>query len=578
MKKISKIFIILLSIFIISSCTVEEEKILRIDVDIKENEVFVLDDFNLEELFIKAYINEDVYIKVNITPDMLSEDDLLKLTNYGSHEITVNYQGFTDTITLNLIAGSVIEDETFELSIFEINDTHGYIEQDETKLGGLSNTASIINATRNKNDLDDVVLIGNGDMFQGTAISNVTEGKAVIDAMNEMDFDMMGIGNHEFDWGIEKILRYFDNDQSNGEANFPLLNANIYERSTNSLLLLENSKMFESLIIEKEDIKVGLVSFIGNVASSISYNYIKPYEIKLDYEQRAKRICSNLKDQGADVIIVNIHGGESSGVRDYDFNNIVANLTYNGEYLVDAIINGHTHTRQKGFITRSGDVSCPVVQSSGNNKGLGKITLSIHKDTKDVIEADVYNLSVDTKDYDNNVQRVIDEYTNTISSEVYCVAGETVTSKSKMGIWVSSVIKEATRADVAIINTGSIRSTGGFEKGKNVTINNVYELYPFNNLICLTKVKASEIYSLLNKYEFYYSSSVDISRYKNSNELILVATVDYVYYKSYFPGNTTGIVTHYDVPDLLIRELRLQDTFMPITNPNILIGGLIVYE
>lgn len=578
MKKISKIFILLLSIFIISSCTTNEEEILWIDVDIKENEEFVLEEFNLEDLFLKAYISDDMYIKVDLTPDMLSSDDLLKLTTYGTHNITINYKGFSDTIIINIVAGSIVEDEPFELSIFELNDTHGYIEQDESKLGGLSNTASIINATRNKNDLDDVVLIGNGDMFQGTAISNVTEGKAVIDAMNEMDFDMMGIGNHEFDWGIEKILRYFDNDQSNGEANFPLLNANIYERSTNSLLLLENSKMFESIIIEKEDIKVGLVSFIGNVASSISYNYIKPYEIKLDYEQRAKRICSNLKDQGADVIIVNIHGGDSSGVKNYDFNNIVANLTYNGEYLVDAIINGHTHTRQKGFITRSGDVSCPVVQSSGNNQGLGKITLTIDKDTKDVIEAEVYNLSVDTKDFDSNVQSVIDEYANKISSEVYCVAGETVTSRSNLGIWVSGVIRQATGANVALINTGSIRSTGGFEKGKNVTINNVYEFYPFNNLICLTKVKASEIYSLLNKYEFYYSSDVNISNYKNSNKTILVATVDYVYYKSYFPSNNTGIVTTYDVPDILIRELRLQDTFMPITNPNIQIGRIIEYE
>ena len=40
-------------------------------------------------------------------------------------------------------------------------------------------------------------------MFQGTAISNYDHGKTFIDIMNEMKFDAMALGNHEFDWGLE---------------------------------------------------------------------------------------------------------------------------------------------------------------------------------------------------------------------------------------------------------------------------------------------------------------------------------------------------------------------------------------
>lgn len=576
MKKLIKIFILVLSIFIISSCQPQED-ILKIDVDVKDNETFVFDDFNIEDLFIKVYIDEDIYQKVSITEDMLSEEDLQKLSSYGIHELTINYQGFTDVIVIELVAGSVVEPETFDLTIFELNDSHGYIEQNEYGKGGFSNVAKMIDDTRNKNTLDDVVLIANGDMFQGTAISNVTEGLSVIETMNEMGFDMMGIGNHEFDWGINKILRYFDNDLSNGEANFPLLNANIYERSTNQLLLNDNGKMFESIIIEKEDIKVGLVSFIDDLASSITSSFISPYEIKTDFETRAKRICSNLKDQGADVIIVNIHGGESSGVHKYDFNNIVSNLTYNGEYLVDAIVNGHTHTRQKGYIERDG-VDVPVVQSSGNNQSIGRITLSIDLTTKDVIDTNVTNLSVDSTSYNKHVQDVVDRYTSLISSEIYCVAGETVTSRNQLGYWVSEVLKQATGAEIALINTGGVRTTGDITKGNNVTINNVYSFYPFDNQICLTKVKAKDIYNLLNRYEFYFATTKDLESYANSNEQIVVATVDYLYHKSYFPGNDTGIVTDFVITDMIIKELKLQDVFMPISNPNIQIEEYIKYE
>ena len=167
-------------------------------------------------------------------------------------------------------------------------------------------------------------------MFQGTAVSNLTEGRAVIDALNLMDFDMMGIGNHEFDWGLDKILKFFDGDDVNSEANFPLLNGNIYDKNKNKLLLLESDNMFESLIIEKEGIKIGLVSFIADLEGSINAAMLAPYEIKHDYEERSKRICQNLKEHGADVIIVNIHGGNSGGVDGYKYNQIFANITFNG--------------------------------------------------------------------------------------------------------------------------------------------------------------------------------------------------------------------------------------------------------
>lgn len=574
MKKLSKILSLLLLIFIISSCQPQKE-ILKIDVE--DNQIFVLDEFVLEDLYIKVYIEDDLFHKVPLKANMLSEEDLAKLSTYGVHEITINYEGFTEVFNVELVAGSIV-DNTFELTIFELNDTHGYIEQNEYGKNGLSNVAKLIDDERNKNTLDDVVLVANGDMFQGTAISNVTEGLSVIEAMNEMNFDMMGIGNHEFDWGIEKILRYFDKDQSNGEANFPLLNANIYKRSTNSLLLNDNGNMFESIIVEKEDIKVGLVSFIGDVASSITLTNIRPYQIMLDYEQRATTICKNLKDQGADVIIVNVHGGNSNGVERYDFNKIVSKIMYNGEYLVDAIINGHTHTRQKGYISRVGGVSVPVVQSNGNNQGIGRITLSINLDTKDVTSSQIANLNIDNTTYNNHVQDVVDHYSNLISQEVYCVAGETISSKDVLGYWVADVLRHSSGAEIAVINTGGVRSNGNIVIGNNVTINNVYSFYPFDNQICLVKVKANEIYKLLNRYEFYYATKEDLETYANSNEEILVATVDYLYTKSYFPNNENGQITNYVITDMIIKELRLQDVFTPSINHNILIEEYIKYD
>ncbi|HEY8365162.1 MAG TPA: hypothetical protein VIK84_06280 [Haloplasmataceae bacterium] len=109
-------------------------------------------------------------------------------------------------------------------------------------------------------------------MFQGTAISNMSYGLSVVEAMNQMQFDAMGIGNHEFAWGIDVILNYFDGNLDNGEANFPLLNANIYDAETDSLLTVEGGNVFDSTIINREGIQVGLICYVGNVYSSISYD------------------------------------------------------------------------------------------------------------------------------------------------------------------------------------------------------------------------------------------------------------------------------------------------------------------
>lgn len=568
LKKILLISSLVFTCLFISSCNKDDKTLVKITVAAEAT--VVLDEFDYTDVLVKLIYDDYSVEKVNLSKDMLSSEDLNKLSTIGTHKITVSYLGFKDEFTISIT--NKLDNESFILTIFELNDTHGHIEQSDKMMGGLSNTAQIIEDERCKNNLDDVVLIANGDMFQGTAISNLTEGRAMVEAMNEMNFDMMGIGNHEFDWGLHKILKFFDGDLSNSEANFPLLNANIYEKSSNELLMLDSNKMFESTIIKKEEINVGLVSFIDNLESSINASVFAPYYIKTDFEARAKRICSDLKDQGADVIIVNIHGGDSGSVNDYYINNILSNITYNGKYLVDAIINGHTHTRQKGFIERSSDVSVPVVQSSGNNKSIGRIELTIDNDTKDVTSTKVVNVDVNNTSYNNHVESVVDYYSELIGNEVFSIAGEPVSSEKALGAWASAVLRCATGASVAIINSGGIRSSGNINKGDNITINNVYEICPFNNQIYTCFVKGRDIYRYLANSRYYYYSSVkDISEYQNDENYYLVSTVDYVFNGGYFLNNKDAILEELYLTDLLVEELRLQDTFYISKLDNILI-------
>ena len=481
-----------------------------------------------------------------------------------------SYEDLTEVI--------VPDKDTFDLHVLEVNDIHGYCEQDEYNSNGISNMAYMINGIRNENPLDDVVLIGAGDMFQGTAISNITYGLTMINAMNAMKFDCMVVGNHEFDWGIEKVLNYFDNDLSNGEANFPLLNANIYKHSDNTLLTVDNGKVFESTIIEREDVKIGVIGYIGDVYTSINYVMAKDYYFDNDIAESVSSIGSDLKEQGVDIIVVTVHGGNSSSIENYYVNQSIANLKYDGEYLVDAVINGHTHTRQTGYINRYDGTTLPLVQGGGNGEAFGEIILNIDVETKDVVNATskLNYVSSASSNYDKETEDVIqkalqDNYD--VLNEVYSVAGETVSRKSDLYAWVGSVLLAGTGADIAICNTGGLRSTGDIIKGNNITISNLYMINPFDNYMMIVEVSGRNISNFLDGNAVFFSSKGSIS--SSSSLTYKVAVVDYVYYWDSFPQNDSAFNSNIIMRDLLTEDIKLNDTFKPVSNPDAKVGNLL---
>lgn len=466
--------------------------------------------------------------------------------------------------------GNIDKEETMDLHILELNDTHGYITRDETGKNGLANVAYLVNQIRNQSPKDDTVLIANGDMFQGTAISNLSHGLSVINAMNAMNFDCMTIGNHEFDWKLTEILKYFDNDKTNGEANFPLLNGNIYNVNDNSLVSITDGKLYSHMIVEKEGIKVGIIGLVGDVYSSINYAQSKEYYFENNLEKIVTTIGESLKYNGADVIVVAIHGGNSSSIEGYSVNNALANIKVDGEYLVDAIINGHTHSRQSGYISRIGGVRVPLVQGGCNAEALGEIVLTIDMATKKVTNATSKVIRTYTagSSYDEKVQKVIDEEEKKIESqlsEVYAVAGESVDYASSLQPWVSRVLLDVTGADVSICNAGGLRSNGDIVKGGNITIENMYMINPFDNYILTLEVKGSDLKRFLENGSIFYKlkDGVTIS----NNGYYKVAVIDYVYYYDSFPRNEQTENTNIIMRDALIEDIKKNDVFYPITRP-----------
>lgn len=462
------------------------------------------------------------------------------------------------------------------ITFVTLNDVHGYIEQNESGQGGLSNTAYGINKlSRFYNDgdpettvRDDLVLFANGDMLQGSAISNLVYGRSVIECMNVMQFDAMGIGNHEFDWGLDKVTQYFDRNDGNGEADFPLINVNVHNDKKGCYLADESAddNIKSSIIVEKCGVMIGLIGAIGPLKNSIVQTNVADYTFD-DVTDRVKKEAKLLRQQGAELICVSIHCGDADSVQYYDANKAISLLKDDsGRYLVDVIFNGHTHTMQKGSISRPNGTDVPVVQAGGNNTGYGYARITLDTDTGKT-ELDGYDflyVSNVGKQYDSAVEDVIRYYQEGNDDlEVLAVSGTRISSKYDYADYVADIMIKAFDADFSIGNYGGLRSTGGIIVGTEITSENVYEMIPFDNVIYYVTIPGKALYDFYTGVEdkYYLGQSDGVPKLKslqNSSNLYTLAIIDYVYTGTYFEDARRAVKSEVNT-NLILRDLLEED-------------------
>ncbi len=473
--------------------------------------------------------------------------------------------------------GTQTTDGPVALTFVSINDLHGSIEQDESGRNGISNTKIAIDrlsAFYGDRDAatdvrDDLVLFANGDMFQGQAVSNMSRGRAVLEAMNAMGFDGMTLGNHEFDWGLPTILPYWDGDAGNGEANFPLVSANVRQISTGKMIydLSERDRIVSCAMTEKMGVKIGMIGLIGPCENSILAAMVADYRFE-EVVAAVGTAAQSLKDDGAQLVMVSVHYGNTADPEDLEMNRGIASLKdERGDYLVDVLFNGHSHVRQAGAISRSGGAPLPIVQAGSNNQYVGYIRLT-YDATTDAVSLGDYGQSpvrsVGTE-YDRDVELVVSEYVRTQIAHLPTLATSKVTVSSKYDYadYAADLMLKAFGADYSCGNYGGLRGTGGIVSGGKITEANLYEVIPFDNTVCLVTLPGKVLARIAeeNSENWYFGEadgSPALSSLKNSEKLYTLAVIDYVYTGTYF-SPYRSLVTSERATGHILREILIAD-------------------
>ncbi|GJM28675.1 MAG: metallophosphatase [Cyclobacteriaceae bacterium] len=237
------------------------------------------------------------------------------------------------SIGLNLLGITTFGDikQSSDLTILHTNDMHSRIDpfpDDGGKyagLGGMSRRAQLITEIRSQ--VDQVLLLDAGDIFQGTPYFNLFGGALEFKLMSQIKYDAATLGNHDFDNGIGGLQEQLPH------AKFPFIISN-YDFSRTSL-----SGQFDPYrVFQKGSIRVGVfglgIELTGLVAEQLygKTRYIDPVSV-------AKEMVQQLKSLDCQLIVCISHLGyqyQSEKISDRKLAEDVSGI--------DLIIGGHTHT------------------------------------------------------------------------------------------------------------------------------------------------------------------------------------------------------------------------------------------
>lgn len=298
----------------------------------------------------------------------------------------------------------------YHLSLMHTNDTHA----------NLDNVAKRVTAVKDvRKAKPSALLIDAGDVFSGTLYFNEFKGQADVEFMNLMKYDVMTLGNHEFDLGSgsdgHKALADFIK-----KANFPIVSSNVDFSQDNDLKGLfnvkvssspKNSQIYSGIIKVVNGQKVGLFGLTTEETKVIS----SPEKVKFtDYAKAAQTMVDEFEKQGVNKVIAVTHLGYDDNPA-YD-NDLQLAAKVKG---IDVIVGGHSHTKlEKPVVVNkdlSGEAKDPtiIVQAYQYSEFLGTLDVEFDKKGKVVKHAGEL-ISINNKQEDAAAAELLKKYSDKI--------------------------------------------------------------------------------------------------------------------------------------------------------------------
>ncbi len=430
-------------------------------------------------------------------------------------------------VSLTLLSGAASaweKDKTYAITILHTNDHHGHFWQNDHGEYGLGAQKTLVDGIRQEVAAQggSLLLLSGGDINTGVPESDLQDAEPDFRGMNLVGYDAMAIGNHEFDNPLS-VLR-----QQEKWATFPLLSANIYQKSTGQRLFKPYA------LFDKQGIKIAVIGLTTDDTAKIGNpEYFTDMEFRVP-AQEAKQVVEQLrKDEKPDVIIAATHMGH------YDNGEHGSNAPGDVEMArslpagyLDMIVGGHSqdpvcmagdNRKQVDYVPGT---SCSpdrqngtwIVQAHEWGKYVGRADFEFRNGELKLVHYQLIpvNLKKKVEKADGTSERVY--YTQQIAEDPTMMKLLTPfqdKGKAQLGVKIGSVNgklegdrskvrfvqtnlarvmlaaqRERADADFAVMSGGGVRDS--IESG-DITYKNVLKVQPFGNTLVHVDMKGREV-------------------------------------------------------------------------------------
>jgi len=358
-------------------------------------------------------------------------------------------------------------------------DLNGDGKREKIEMGGISHLATLYKELKKKNP--NTIVVSAGDDLMGSYF-HIFKGRAILGMMSNAGYEILALGNHEFDKGSDILAYGLENTK------FTTLCSDL-NVSASAL----NGKCVPYTIKELDGVKVGFFSLITE--SLLKTNREKNVTFFDKNIPIAKKMVKTLRDKGVDVIVLVSHIG-------YKTDRELAKQVKG----IDVIFGGHSHS----YIKKIGHIGKTAIVNGGEQGSqVVKVDIPLDKNNKVLHNKITMQKIPITSKYiaDLETEKRLKTYRDKLPKTI--VLGVTkkdwiLDSKlnrrgeSTVANMINDILRNKYKVDIVLNNAGSFRGQKIYEKG-NITNKMLHEIDEFGNYAFILILKGEYLLPILER-------------------------------------------------------------------------------
>lgn len=346
-----------------------------------------------------------------------------------------------------------------------------------------------------------VTLADCGDALQGDAIGTISQGEYLVDIMNQAEYDLAVLGNHEFDYGMKQLTRLMD------QADAQYLGCNISYTGQGDNALAE-LKPYE--IIAYGDVEVAFVgistpesitkstpAYFMDEAGNFVYDFCGGDGGAALYA-KVQETVEECRDKGADYVVALAHLGDDEASAPFCSTDLIGATSG-----IDVVLDGHSHSVISSEVIKNKEGKKVLLSSTGTQlNNIGQLVITAQGNLSTGLISDYSDID---KEMDTYIKDIQNEFENDLNNVVahsdvkLTTASDTGirlirSRETNLGDFTADAYRAIAEADIALVNGGGIRAD--LPEG-DITYGDMIAVHPYGNTLCVAKATGQEILDAL---------------------------------------------------------------------------------